>query len=75
VDPTTGSGTYTQGTVSGSGQVTRDHGTTKVAASGTNLELTGEKDESTNQFSETAPLNATGTFVLDDTSGTPTHLR
>jgi hypothetical protein len=64
VDPTTGSGTYTQGTVSGDGQVTRDGGTTRINASGTNLALTGVSDNRTNQFSETAPLNAAGSFDL-----------
>jgi hypothetical protein len=62
VDPTTGSGTYTQGTVSGTGQVTSNNGATQISASGTNLKLNGTTEP--DQFTETAPLNATGTFVL-----------
>jgi hypothetical protein len=67
VDPVTGSGTYTQGTVSGTAQFTRGHGTTTISASGTNLALNGVIDKSTNHFVETLPINATGTFDLDKT--------
>jgi uncharacterized repeat protein (TIGR01451 family) len=62
-----GSGTYTQGTVSGSGQVTP----TQITASGANLQLSGDK--STSQLTETAPLNASGTFVLDKIAATAPH--
>jgi hypothetical protein len=65
VDPATASGTYTQGTASGTALLSRSRGTTQISATGNNLLLTGVMDKSTNNFVETLPLNVTGTFDLD----------
>jgi hypothetical protein len=59
-----GIGTYTQGSVSGTGIVQQHPGTTQIAAFGTNLNLAGNQLGRTNPFSETAPTFAIGTFSL-----------
>jgi hypothetical protein len=59
-----GFGTYTQGSVSGTGVVQQHPGTTQIAASGTNLNLAGNQFGSINAFGETSPIFAIGTFSL-----------
>jgi hypothetical protein len=62
---TEGSGTYTQGTVSGWGSVTTVRGTTIVGAFGKNLLLRGATNGTRSGFVEVAPLKAIGTFTLN----------
>jgi hypothetical protein len=64
VNPSTGIGTYTQGSVSGLGIVHQPIGITQISAFGNNLILGGQRSGSVNQFSETAPVFAIGTFSL-----------
>jgi glutaminase len=59
-----GIGTYTQGSVSGTGIVQQHPGTTQIAAFGTNLNLAGNQFGSINSFAESAPTFAIGTFSL-----------
>ena len=63
----TGAGTYTQGTVAGTGQVNQHGATTVIVANGNNLELTGVREKDTNQFTETLPVSATGSFEIKPT--------
>jgi hypothetical protein len=71
VNPDTGIGTYTQGTVSGTALLSRGRGTTQISATGNNLQLTGLMNSETNTFVETLPLSATGTFVLGNALTVP----
>jgi hypothetical protein len=70
VNPSTGIGTYTQfphgsqGSVSGTGIVHQITGGTQIQAFGNNLILGGQRFGTTNQFSETAPVRAIGTYSL-----------
>jgi hypothetical protein len=60
-----GVGTYTQGTVSGTGTVTTVKGTTVVAALGKNLALAGTTNGTKSAFVELAPAPVkAGTFTL-----------
>ena len=59
-----GDGTYTQGSVNGTGSVTMSGGVTKISAFGTDLALIGQQTSSSTIFSETAPLRSAGTFTL-----------
>jgi hypothetical protein len=62
---TFGTGTYTQGTVHGTGTVTTSFGVTHITAFGTNLALIGQKTTTTSTFTETAPAPPKrGTFTL-----------
>jgi hypothetical protein len=73
VDQATDRGTYTQGTVHGAAELTQHGTTTAISANGNNLELTGVKDKNTNQFLETAPFNATGSFQIAPTLAALKH--
>jgi hypothetical protein len=60
-----GTGTYTQGTVHGTGTVSTSSGATRITAFGTNLALIGQAAGTTSRFTETAPAPAkAGTFTL-----------
>jgi hypothetical protein len=59
-----GTGTYTQGSVSGMGFARQIFGATQVTALGTNLNLAGNAFGGANGFVETAPVPAVGTFSL-----------
>jgi fibronectin-binding autotransporter adhesin len=59
-----GRGTYTQGSVTGTGTITTSGGVTRISAYGTNLALVGQTNGSTSSFRETAPLHTAGTFTL-----------
>ena len=60
-----GVGTYTQGTVSGTGTVTTVKGTTVIAALGKNLALAGSTNGTKSGFVELAPAPVkAGTFTL-----------
>jgi hypothetical protein len=60
-----GSGTYAQAAVHGTGTITSSGGVTRITAFGTNLALLGQKTTSTSTFTESAPPPAkAGTFTL-----------
>jgi hypothetical protein len=60
-----GSGTYQQGTLHGTGTVTPQNGVTRITAFGTNLALIGQTNGSSSTFTETAPAPVkAGTFTL-----------
>jgi hypothetical protein len=59
-----GTGTYTQGSVSGTGIVHQITGGTQIQAFGNNLILGGQRFGTINQFSETRPVSAFGTYSL-----------
>jgi hypothetical protein len=60
-----GSGTYQQGTVHGTGTIVTAGGTTRITAFGTNLALIGQTSGASSTFTETAPPPArAGTFTL-----------
>jgi hypothetical protein len=61
-----GTGTYTQGAVTGTGTITASNGVTHMTAFGKNLALLGQKTTTTSTFTETAPPPVKGgTFTLN----------
>ncbi len=59
-----GTGTYAQGAVHGTGTITGSGSTTRVTAYGTDLALLGVGSGSSSSYRETAPLRSAGTFTL-----------
>ena len=59
-----GTGTYAQGAVHGTGTITGSGSTTRVTAYGTDLALLGVGSGPSSSYRETAPLRSAGTFTL-----------